>query len=207
VSAQLKEAGFQMSGCGSYLFSFNNPTGQLKNYLPNYSGSGFGLDITYKKFVLSLGYYSSSLSKLKTNFDYNGSWLKDIPTKLYYPEVLIGYSIINKNIFSITPLIGASQPKITASDGYILQNGQFKDMSIYNSISPEIGLSFDFSYAPSSLFNYKDKKNYNYYLHLRLRFVYGFCYFNTTSSDLKGNFYSIQIGFGILAKKLKKKKK
>ena len=203
VSGQLKEADVQFTGCGSYFFSYSFPTGKLANYFPVYFGMGVNLEFRYKDFVLDISKIGSQLKDLKSDFYFNGNWIKNTPTKLSFYEVLIGHTIINNGTFVISPVIGAEIPKIVASSGYIHDNSQYGDMSIYG-FSPEIGWNIELATKPGELFKNKNTKRMKYYLHTRLQLVYEFTNFDSTTPELKGGFFKVQFGAGITAKRFKK---
>lgn len=196
VFGQYWDSDLQVSAVGNAFYSLNVPTGTIKNYLPYYSCFGYGLKVTFKRFLVEFDRFESDLRQLNGDFEFSGPWTKNIPTKLTSNEIIFGYSVINREILQVGVLAGGYQPRIVASDYFISKNKEYKDMAIYSSLAPQVGFSVDV-YLPIEDYFTRRTQRVNYFYHFRFRFLYQFSNYNIIASDLKGGYYAIQIACGL----------
>jgi len=195
--AQFAETDMSVSSVGDVFYAVNSPSGKLKDYFPYYGCFGYGLKVSFKRFSAEYdSFESSDLKQLKKDFEFNGPWLKETPTKYTSKDIILGFSPYQGELAQVSILAGGYIPKIVASEYYISKHKVYKDMSISSNLSPQVGLSYDV-YLPLESYMVRRTQKSNYYVHFRARVIYQLTNYSSTSSDLKGGFVSYQVACGL----------
>jgi hypothetical protein len=195
--AQIINPELEACGIGDFFYTVNKPVGNLKNYLPGYGCFGYGINLSFRRFSIEFGKFESDLRSLKSDFEFNGHWKKDTPTKYTSNDILLGYAAYDNEVIKLNVLGGGYRPKIVASKQYIKENESYSGMSVSTNVAPQLGLSFD---ARFPLEDYMVRRTHrsNYYLLIRARVIYQFANFNLTSKEMNGGFISYQIACGFV---------
>lgn len=195
--AQYAETDLSVSSVGDVFYAVNSPTGKLKDYFPYYGCFGYGFIVSFKRFSAEYNSFESSdLQQLKKDFEFNGPWLKEIPTRYTSKEIILGFSPYQGELSQVSILAGGYIPRIVASEYYISKHKVYKDMSVSSSLSPQIGLSYDL-FLPLERYMVRRTQKSNYYFHFRTRVIYQVTNYSSTTNELKGGFVSVQVACGI----------
>lgn len=182
------------SGYGIY-------TGNLGNSFTNNIPIGVAFDICYKNFELYLRDYIG-FNKTKKDFDYSlGTWRKDSKATVFLPEASLGYVVYNDNRFKLSPFAGIASMDIGPTLNDREDTPELKEVSLEFTTTYTVGFNFDIKFGPRHTPKYNPKTSYGF---IRIRYGYNMPRFEKKYDGMSGNMHYITIGFGGLARGLKR---
>lgn len=176
-------------------------TGNLSDNFTNNVPVGVAFDICYKNFELYLRDYIG-FNKTKKDFDYSlGAWEKDSRTMVFLPEASLGYVAYNDNRFKLSPFAGIGSMDISPPTNDTKETPELKEVSLEFTTTYVLGLNFDFKFGPKNTPKFSPKTSYGF-----MRIRYGYCIprFEKKYDGMTGNMHYITIGFGGMARGLRR---
>jgi hypothetical protein len=174
-------------GMGFGLFSgYNTLNGNISSYFKNNIPIGVNMELGYKRILLK-GEFSASLSQhLKKSFDYKNNILTADSTHCLIDGSLnVGYALLDKTKYTLTPFIGIGRQSISLSKNI--------DMLFYSTLN--FGVDLDWKYSNKIYFGiiYEGQDKMSWHLRLRL----GYTQLKNEDSRFNGSliYTKIEIGF------------
>ncbi|MDP1725945.1 MAG: hypothetical protein Q8M15_04120 [Bacteroidota bacterium] len=175
-------------------------TGILSDNYTNNVPFGVAFDICYKKFELYLRDYIG-FNKTKKDIYYSlGIWGKGSKSMVYLPEASIGYVTLNNNRVKISPFAGIGAMCISPPSKDTEKTPELKEVSLEFTTTYMIGVNFDVKFGQKTP-SYRPKSSYGF---IRVRYAYNIPGFDKKYNGISGNMHYITIGFGGLARELKR---
>lgn len=175
--------------------------GSIKNYLRGGGTIGLAADIQYKSFITYLRLLAFE-TKVKNEFEYKGTWKKDLPVEFVQPEISFGYPLIESRLLKIVPFAGFIITHAASTGDESKQEGN--DVSLGTHFGYTTGLTFDFKLAHSSCLIPPHRSNELLndftYVYLRLRAGYSITNFNKYQTDVTGNLIYLTFSIGFYSK-------
>jgi len=177
-------------------------TGNLSKNYTNNVPIGVAFDICYKNFELYLRDYIG-FNKTKQDFNYSlGSWTKGSRTTVFLPEASLGYVTYNNNRFKISPFAGIGSTDISPPTKDTEKTPELKEVSLEFTTTYILGINFDIKFGPKHTPDYSPKTSYGF---MRIRYGYSIPSFEKKYDGMTGNMHYITIGFGGMARGVKRK--
>jgi len=176
-------------------------TGILSDNYTNNVPVGVAFDICYKNFELYLRDYIG-FNKTKKDFDYSlGTWEKGSRTMVFLPEASLGYVVYNDNRFKLSPFAGIGSMDISPTTNDTEETPELKEVSLEFTTTYVLGINFDIKFGPKNTPKYSPKTSYGF-----MRIRYGYCIprFEKKYDGMTGNMHYITIGFGGMARGLRR---
>lgn len=182
------------SGYGVY-------TGNLSDNYSNNVPVGVAFDVCYKNFELYLRDYIG-FNKTKKDFDYSlGTWEKGSRTMVFLPEASLGYAAYNGNRFKLSPFAGIGAMDISPTSNDTEKTPELEEVALKFTTTYIIGINFDIKFGPGNTPKYSPKTSYGF---MRIRYGYSIPGFEKKYDGMTGNMHYISIGFGAMARGLKR---
>jgi hypothetical protein len=176
-------------------------TGNLSDNYTNNVPLGVAFDICYKNFELYLRDYIG-FNKTKKDFNYSlGIWEKGSRTMVFLPEASLGYVAYNDNRFKLSPFAGIGSMDISPTTKDKEKTPELKEVSLEFTTTYIIGINFDIKFGPKHTPKYIPKTSYGF---MRIRYGYSIPRFEKKYDGMFGNMHYITIGFGGMARGLKR---
>lgn len=176
-------------------------TGNLSDNYTNNVPIGVAFDICYKNFELYLRDYIG-FNKTKKDFNYSlGTWKKGSRTMVFLPEASLGYVAYNDNRFKISSFAGIGSMDISPTTKDKEETPELKEVSLEFTTTYIIGINFDIKFGPKHTPKYSPKTSYGF---MRIRYGYSIPKFEKKYDGMTGNMHYITIGFGGMARGLKR---
>ena len=136
------------------------------------------------------------MNKTKKDFHYSiGIFEEGSATRVFVPEVSLGYAILDNNRFRLSPFLGFGAMRIYPTETMTKETPELKEV-IKTSVNFPIGISFDIRTWISDYLRNRDS-NYGF---IRIRYSYNVTRFHKRFEDISGNMHCITIGFGSMAR-------
>jgi len=183
-----------------YGFDFFSGTGQFKGplnrYFTDHVPIGVAFDIQYQQYILYLRDYIGLGSKVAQEFDYKGTWPKDLSLEVFLPEASVGYVILDNNRYKMVPFIGISSMDISPPE----QKKEEYDVGLDFVTTYTCGLNIDLKLSPSKI----PIVSYNEESVWLIKFRLGINHPTYTNRDPRfdGTMVYFTIGFGGFGKKM-----
>lgn len=171
-------------------------TDDLENNFNNNVPIGVAFDVSYKNINLYLrNYIGFSKTKIDIPYD-NEKWEKDSQTRIFLPEISLGYTTLDNNSFKLVPFAGISWTGITATQYDIDIHESLRNVEKW-ATTYTTGLNFDYKF--------KTNKNQfeNSYWFIKLRYAYNLPQFENKYDVYGGNMHYITIGVGQFGRMMK----
>lgn len=176
-------------------------TGNLSENYTNNVPVGVAFDICYKNYELYLRDYIG-FNKTKKDFNYSlGTWEKGSRTMVFLPEASLGYVAYNDNRFKLSPFAGIGSMDISPTTKDKEETPELKEVSLEFTTTYIIGINFDIKFGPKHATKYSPKTSYGF---MRIRYGYSIPRFEKKYDGMTGNMHYITIGFGGMARGLKR---
>lgn len=176
-------------------------TGNLSDNYTNNVPVGVAFDICYKNYELYLRDYIG-FNKTKKDFNYSlGTWEKGSRTMVFLPEASLGYVAYNDNRFKLSPFAGIGSMDISPTTKDKEETPELKEVSLEFTTTYIIGINFDVKFGPKHTPKYRPKTSYGF---MRIRYGYSIPRFEKKYDGMTGNMHYITIGFGGMARGLKR---
>lgn len=176
-------------------------TGNLSENYTNNVPVGVAFDICYKNYELYLRDYIG-FNKTKKDFNYSlGTWEKGSRTMVFLPEASLGYVAYNDNRFKLSPFAGIGSMDISPTTKDKEETPELKEVSLEFTTTYIIGINFDIKFGPKHTTKYSPKTSYGF---MRIRYGYSIPRFEKKYDGMTGNMHYITIGFGGMARGLKR---
>lgn len=175
------------------------PVGDLSDYISNAIPLTMGLTLNYKKIYLFAGFGFSTLSQIKNDFFYVKTWRKGDYIHYSHGGVTLGYNVINKSKFGITPIIGMGVSGLAPKSS---NESEYNYDGIENIVPDNFlfyGFNFDLRWGNYNC-KYLTTKNKTpikepYYLITRFGIGINHAQYDKTVPELKGSLLFIKVGF------------
>ncbi|MDD4755626.1 MAG: hypothetical protein PHG29_06055, partial [Prolixibacteraceae bacterium] len=195
----------QVPGAWGFAFEFFSGYGLYSgNLSENYTNNvpiGVAFDVCYNNFELYLRDYIG-FNKTKKDFDYSlGTWEKGSRTMVFLPEASIGYVTYNDNRFKISPFVGIGAMDISPSTNDTEETPELKEVSLEFTTTYIFGINLDIKFGPKNVPDYSPKTSYGF---MRIRYGYTLPNFEKKYVGMAGNMQYITIGFGGMARGVKR---
>jgi hypothetical protein len=179
-------------------------TGNLSDNYTNNIPVGVAFDVCYKNFELYLRDYIG-FNKTKKDFNYSlGTWEKGSRTMVFLPEASLGYVAYNDNRFKLSPFAGIGSMDISPTTKDKEETPELKEVSLEFTTTYILGINFDIKFGPKHTPKYSPKTSYGF---MRIRYGYSIPRFEKKYDGMTGNMHYITIGFGGMARGLKREYK
>lgn len=176
-------------------------TGNLSENYTNNIPVGVAIDICYKNIELYLRNYIG-FNKTKKDFNYSlGTWEKGSRTMVFLPEASIGYVAYKDNRFKLSPFAGIGSMDISPTTKDTEETPELKEVSLEFTTTYTLGINFDIKFGPKHTPKYYPKTSYGF---MRIRYGYSIPRFEKKYDGMTGNMHYITIGFGAMARGLKR---
>jgi len=130
-----------------------------------------------------------------------GTWEKGSRTEVFLPEASLGYVAYNDNRFKLSPFAGIGSMDISPPTKDTEETLELKDVSLGPTTTYVLGINFDIKFGPKNTSKYRPKTNYVF---MRIRYAYCIPRFEKKYNEMSGNMHYITIGFGGVARGLKR---
>lgn len=176
-------------------------TGNLSKNYTNNVPLGVAFDVCYKKFELYLRDYIG-FNQTKKDFNYSlGTWEKGSSTMVYLPEASLGYVAYNNNRFKVSPFAGIGSMEISPPSKVTEKTPELKEVSLDFTTTYILGINLDFKFGFKHMPDYCPKTSYSF---MRIRYGYSIPRFEKKYDGMTGNMHYITIGFGVMARGVKR---
>lgn len=137
-------------GQEGFAFEFFSGYGIFNGTLQdNYSNSvplGVAVDLCIKKFEIYLRGYAG-FNKTKVDLDYStGAYEKRSPTRVFLPEVSLGYVVLDRDRYKLSPYAGIGVMHISPPSINTDKISGLKEIS-YSSFTCNFGANFDINFV------------------------------------------------------------
>lgn len=162
-------------------------TGELSDNYKNNIPIGLAIYIGYKKIELNTRMYIGFAKAKKVPSDIN-VWLGELD---------LGYAIIKKERFKISPFVGIALMSISPPSIDLDINSELKSYRLDNTITYTAGMNFDILLKdePKSLYDYKNICDFKPDF-LRIRYEFSRPKFSKKYKGISGDMHGIIIGIG-----------
>ena len=113
---------------------------------------------------------------------------------VFLPEASLGYVAYNDNRFKLSPFAGIGSMDISPPTKDTEETPELKEVSLEFTTTYIIGINFDIKFGPKHTPKYSPKTSYGF---MRIRYGYSI-------PEFDGNMHYITIGFGGMARGLKR---
>lgn len=176
-------------------------TGNLSDNFTHNVPVGVAFDICYKNFELYLRDYIG-FNKTKKDFDYSlGTFEKGSRTMVFLPEASIGYVTYNENRFKVSPFAGIGAMDIGPTLNATEETPGLDEVELEFTTTYMVGINFDIKFGAKKTPAYSPKTSYGF---MRIRYAYNIPRFDKKYDGMTGNMHYITIGFGGMARGLKR---
>ena len=174
-------------------------TGTLHDNYTNSIPLGIAFDLLIEKYEIYLRCYAG-FNRTKIDLDYSiGTYTKGEPTRVFLPEVSLGYVVFDRDRYKLSPYAGIGIVHISPPPNDIEKTPKLKEVSM-TSFTCNFGVNFDLKFRKKEYF-YNTKTSYGYmrspktsYAFIRIR--YGFCIATKRKEGVLNNIHYITIGLG-----------
>lgn len=162
---------------------------------------GVAFDVCYRNFELYLRDYIG-FNKTKRDFEYSsGTWGKGSRAMVFLPEASLGYVTYNDNRFKVSPFAGIGAMNIGPTFQAVEETPELDEVELEFTTTYMIGFNFDLKFGSKNTPAFMPKTSYGF---MRIRYAYNIPGFDQKYGNMTGNMHYITIGFGGMARGLKR---
>ena len=171
-------------------------SGNFNNYLKPTPSFALGLEMNYKKSLLTLN-ATLGEAKLKKDLTLDEQLTTDKNYGFTLANVTYGYSFVNNEKYKITPFFGIGVNQISET----VDEKEKKDSFLQNAFSTNYGVNLDYKFAKSlnTIPTFGNSKMMSYF-YVRSRFHVSHANF---APHFKGTSYNLGVNFGMYIRKIK----
>lgn len=175
-----------------------------KSLASNYTNNipiGVAFDICYKKYELQLRDYIG-FNKTKSELKYSqGTLKKNTRITVFLPEASISYVMYSNNLLQISPFVGIASMDISLPTAETQKVPALKELSLEFTTTYAFGINYTFKLKKNNGSKYHPNASFTF---MRIRYGYCMPQFQKKYEGISGNMHFITIGFGAMARALKR---
>jgi hypothetical protein len=186
-----------------FFIGYGSFTGSMAKHINNYAPFGFSMDLSFRNFVLNMG-FGTGFTKLKQSIVYqNITWDREFSLNLFYPQATLGFTFFDKERINFNPYFGIYTLMVTPSYEEIQYNPSLESIYIQSDASFVGGFSINLYSKPApSTTSYR--KSFQFQGFVKLKYAYYQSGFRTGFSDFDGDMHTICLSFGGIMKRVRK---
>lgn len=184
-----------------FFSGYNIFTGSLRDSYTNAIPFGVAFDICYKNVELSLRDHIAFNDSRKDVVFSKGVWEKGSRHMIFIPEAALGYVVFDNNRFKITPFAGIAATDIGPSAKDLEKTPELEEVSLKFTTTYTLGMNLDIKFGPSRTPDFSPKASYGF---MRIRYSFNNPEFERKYTGMDGKIHCITIGFGAMARRLKR---
>jgi hypothetical protein len=186
-------------GFGLDLFSgYGSFTGSLGRHFRPVIPLGIALEAQRRKAIADFRIFLGFGGKVLREFDYEGHWKKDLALTVVYPELSLGYALVDNPAVRCFPFAGLAPMFISPPEKDREEPGN--DVELNSGWTATIGFNCDLKLGSAG--NLTRAPNATGYSFVRIRTGFSFPGFDKQIPGFSGNLFFVQIGYGGISRKL-----
>jgi hypothetical protein len=179
------------SGYGSF-------TGSLGRHFRPVIPLGVAFEAQRRKVIADFRIFLGFGGKVLREFDYAGHWKKDLTLNVVYPELSLGYALIDNPAVRCYPFTGITPMFISPPEKIRKEPGN--DVELNSGWTATVGFNCDLKFGSAG--NLTKVPNATGYSFVRIRTGFSFPGFDKKIPGFSGNLFFVQIGYGGISRKL-----